>query len=301
MNYKAKMTVFTFFKAFVKFPLLFIVLLFLPSCVTIEKDILYLNDQVKALNTRVNKIEGSVSNELDSNLVSIRERQAEMGAELHTIRQEMQNLSGQVDDYYRTVRHAVERDTTEQDAVKASVTDLTQRISDLETGLKEVDKYLGLEVVHKQSQLISKKPDDKLPVDNEDKLTSQQEAVSPDTRLYDITLRIYREGQYEKAITGFTAFLEKYPNSDLADNAQFWVGECYMALKQFEQAILAYQEVIKKYPKGNKVPNALLRQALAFGEINDKISSKLLFKKIIKNYPDTSEAKIAEAKLKTIK
>lgn len=292
---------FTFYKAFGKFLLLYILLLFLPSCVTIEKDILYLNDQVKALNTRVDKVEESVRNDLNSSLELIRKRQAEMGAEMHKIRQEIQSLSGQVDDYYRIVEHSVERDTTEQDAMKASFTDLTQRVSDLEISLKEVDKYLGLEAVDKQSQFISKKPDDKLPVDNEDKPTSQQEAVSPDTKLYDITLRIYREGQYEKAITGFTAFLEKYPNSDLADNAQFWVGESYMALKQFEQAILAYQEVIKKYPKGNKVPNALLRQALAFGEINDKISSKLLFKKIIKNYPNTSEAKIAEAKLKTMK
>ena len=72
------------------------------------------------------------------------------------------------------------------------------------------------------------------------------------------------------------------------------------AFKQYEQAILAYQEVIKKYPKGNKVPNAMLRQAFAFYEIKDKVSSRLLLKKIIKKYPDSSEAKIASAKLKTL-
>jgi tol-pal system protein YbgF len=87
----------------------------------------------------------------------------------------------------------------------------------------------------------------------------------------------------------------------LADNAQFWVGESFMALNQYEQAILAYQKVIKNYPKGNKVPNAMLRQALAFHEIKDDISAKLLLRKVVKNYPDTSEAKIAEAKLKSFK
>ncbi len=74
-----------------------------------------------------------------------------------------------------------------------------------------------------------------------------------------------------------------------------------MALKQYEQAILAYQEVITKYPKGNKVPNAMLRQAIAFLEINDKTSSKLLLQKVIKQFPGSSEAKIAQKKLKTIK
>ena len=295
------MTAFTFYKSFGKFRLLYILLLFLPSCVTIEQDILYLNDQVKALNTRVDKVEESIGSDLNSSLALIRERQAEMGAEMHKVRQEMQGLSGQVDDYYRMVKHSVERDTTEQDAMKVGVIDLTKRIADLEISLKKVDKYLGLESIDKQSQLISKKPTDELLKPSEEKTTPQQKIESPDNQLYDVTLGVYRDGQYEKAITGFTAFLEKYPYSDLADNAQFWIGECYMALKQFEQAILAYQEVIKKYPKGNKVPNALLRQALAFDEINDKISSKLLFKKIIKNYPNTSEAKIADAKLKTMK
>ncbi|MFC1825731.1 tetratricopeptide repeat protein, partial [Thermodesulfobacteriota bacterium] len=81
----------------------------------------------------------------------------------------------------------------------------------------------------------------------------------------------------------------------------FWIGECYMSLRQYEQAILAYQEVIKKYPKGNKIPSALLRQAVAFLEIKDKTSSRLLLKKIIKRYPKSNEAKIARKKLKTIK
>ena len=91
-----------------------------------------------------------------------------------------------------------------------------------------------------------------------------------------------------------------YPKSDLADNAQFWIGECHMSLEQYEQAILAYQEVIKKHPKGNKVPNAMLRQAVAFAEIKDKTSAKLLLKKVIKEYPNSSEAQIARAKLKTL-
>jgi TolA-binding protein len=59
--------------------------------------------------------------------------------------------------------------------------------------------------------------------------------------------------------------------------------------------------VIKKYPQGNKVPSAMLRQGQAFYQIKDKISSRLLLKKIIKKYPNSSEAKIAEAKLKTMK
>ncbi|MBW2216337.1 MAG: tetratricopeptide repeat protein [Deltaproteobacteria bacterium] len=74
-----------------------------------------------------------------------------------------------------------------------------------------------------------------------------------------------------------------------------------MSQKKYDQAIVAFQDVIEKYPDGNKVPNALLKQALAFYEIKDTISCRAILKKIIKKFPDSAEAKIAEAKLKTIK
>jgi len=80
----------------------------------------------------------------------------------------------------------------------------------------------------------------------------------PGKRLYDLPLALYREGNYEEAITGFKASSENSPKSNLADNAQYWVGESHMALKQYEHAILAFQVLIKKYPKGNKVPKAVL-------------------------------------------
>jgi tol-pal system protein YbgF len=119
--------------------------------------------------------------------------------------------------------------------------------------------------------------------------------------LYDSALAAFRGERYEQAMEGFREFLGTYPESDRADNAQFWIGECFMSLKQYEQAILAYQKVIKNYPQGNKVANAMLRQAIAFLELKDKTSAKLLMKRIITTYPNSSEADIAEKKLETIK
>ena len=125
--------------------------------------------------------------------------------------------------------------------------------------------------------------------------------VSPDKRLYALALKLHRDGKYEEAIEGFKNFLKKFPKSDLADNAQFWTGKSYMALKQYEQAILAYQDVIKKYPKGNKILDAMLLQAQAFYEIKDKETSKTLLKRIIKRYPKSREAKIAKERLEEMR
>ena len=263
-----------------------------------------MNDQLVALNSRVNKIEESMStklsSELDYKLESIRNRQAEAGADIDKIRGELQVLSGRVDDNKRLVKHVVEKDTGSQDGMQANLTDLTERLTKLEVEIKQIQRSLGIKVsgdpeekYAKKGSVESKEPAKKQPVIEESPVVSE-------TQLYETTLATYKKAQYEEALIGFKSFVEKYPKSDLADNAQFWVGECYMGLKQYEQAILAYQEVIKKYPKGNKVPNAMLRQAFAFYEIKDKVSSRLLLKKIIKKYPGSSEAKIASAKLKTL-
>jgi tol-pal system protein YbgF len=281
-----------------------LLLLVLCSCVTTQQDLLIMNDQIVAMNSRINKLEESMgtklSTELDSKLDSIRDSQAEGGADIDKIKGQIQDLSGRVEDNRRLVKHTIERDTKEQDTVKARLSELTDRVTELELRHKQVQEYLGLKESGdlgkqyvKEGPVEPKEPPKKSP-------TLEERPALSENQLYETTLVTYKQGQYDQALVGFKSFTEKYPQSELADNAQFWVGECYMSLKQYEQAILAYQEVIKKYPKGNKVPNAMLRQAFAFHEINDKISSKLLLKKIIKKYPDSSEAKIASAKLKTL-
>ena len=283
---------------------IFIVLFGLSSCVY-DKEFRYLNDQILDLNKRVKTIEKSQDandKKVESDLKSIHSSQAGVGADLDKLKSEIKGLSGRIEDNEHIIKRTVERDLGEQDAIQTSQVTLSQRMTELDKMVKRIYEYLGLKPL-----AVQESPEE------EKKETSGQGEVSPpppgvekeakskDVALYDISLASFKEENFEEAIDGFKDFIKKYPKSDRADNAHFWIGECYMALKQYEQAILAYQSVIKNYPKGNKVPNALLRQAIAFLEIKDKTSSKLLLKKIIKMYPKSSEAKIARSKLKIIK
>lgn len=279
-------------------PWLFILfLLLLPSCIALRQDFQYLNDQIMLLNTKVIRLQDTLKNELKA----VRMRQAEAGSEIDSIKREIDKLSGQIEDSGYLVKHAIERDTGSQDFIKAALADLSKRTLALEEGIKQLQGYLDL-----KSPSIGEKQGPKKGTIKEKGPGYQppglgKKTVSPEEEFYNFTIATYNEGKYKVAIAGFKSFIKKYPQSGLADNAQFWIGESYMSLKQYEKAILAYQEVIKRYPKGNKVPNAMFRQALAFYELKDNTSAKLLFKKIIKNYPKSSEAKIAKIKLKAIK
>jgi len=274
-------------------------ILSLFSCVT-NNELTYLNDQIIALNKRVAKLEESLGGDLDTRLNAIHSRQAEVGAEMDQVKTEISGLSGRVEDNEQLIRRTVEKDLSKQDAIVAGLAALSQKVSDLEIEVRRVDEHLGL----KPMALKEDREQPRAPSGQQGPRPGPvrvKDLKSNELELYDTSMAFFKDGKYEDAMGGFRALLENYPQSDRADNAQFWIGECHMALKQYEQAILAYQEVIKKYPKGNKVPSAMLRQAIAFLEIKDETSTRLLLKRIINQYPDSSEAKIAQKKLETLK
>ena len=276
----------------------------LSSCVY-DKEFTYLNDQVIALNTRVKTLEESLdtkmNSDIDSKVTSIRSTQADLRVEMEQLQEDVKKLSGRVEENEHLIKRAVERDLGDQDAARAELSRLKEKVAEMDAAVKRHEEYLGYGMPGAKAKGAPGSGPAGQPEVEKGSGTVPVEPKSGELVLYEKALASYREGNYEGAIEGFTDFLKKYPNSDRADNAQFWIGESYMALKQYEQAILAFQEVIKKYPDGNKVPNALLRQALAFLEIKDKTSCELLLKKIVKNYPGSSEAKIAEKKLATLK
>ena len=264
---------------------------FLCSCETDDKFI-YVNDQINASNKRIAALEQST----EKNFTSTTSNQAAIRLEIDQLKKDISQLSGRVEESENIIKHSVEKDLTERDAIRTDVSGLSSRLDKIEMSVNQQKKYLNIDNVEQDSAAQGKT--EAAPEPGEPAAAVQE---SGEKYLYDSSLAQYNDGQFNEAMTGFKKFLEEYPKSDLADNAQFWVGECLMSLREYEQAILAFQDVIKKYPKGNKVANAMLRQAIAWLEINDKTNSTYLLKKVIKQFPNSNEAKIAKLKLDTIK
>jgi tol-pal system protein YbgF len=122
-----------------------------------------------------------------------------------------------------------------------------------------------------------------------------------DHEMYSRAKQAFDAGDLDAAREGFQDMLKRYPQSNNADNAQFWLGEIYYQEKWYEKAIVEYQKVIENYPKGNKVKSALLKQGYAFINIGDKSNASIILKELIKKYPDSSEAQLATRKLSQIK
>jgi tol-pal system protein YbgF len=116
---------------------------------------------------------------------------------------------------------------------------------------------------------------------------------------YKLALRALNDQQYDKAVQQFRNFQRKYPNSDMADDAQYWIGESYFNQKDYNRAILEFNDVLK-YRRGDKVPAALLRQAQAFLEIGDRTDARLILQKLVNDYPNSEQARDAKDRLQAL-
>src|SRR5882762_8613428 len=92
--------------------------------------------------------------------------------------------------------------------------------------------------------------------------------LSP-TRMFDTARADYAAGQWSLAVTGFDAFLKTFPRSEMADDAQFLIGETYYAQNRWMEAISAYTAVIQNYAMGDKVSEAYYKRGLAQERVGD--------------------------------
>src|SRR6266852_2851170 len=115
--------------------------------------------------------------------------------------------------------------------------------------------------------------------------------------LYSNGLRDLAGGKYDLARQEFLDYLKYYPDTDLASNAQFYLGEISFAQKQYGQAATEYEKVFVNYPKSFKLAPAHLKRGLALLEIGQKVSAVRELREVIRRYPGTDEEKRARAKL----
>jgi tol-pal system protein YbgF len=122
-------------------------------------------------------------------------------------------------------------------------------------------------------------------------------APSADT-LYSNGLRDITSGKYDLARSEFQDYIRYYGTTDLAGNAQFYLGEIAYSQKNYDLAVAEYDKVLTNYQHNFKVPPARLKKALANIELGQKATGVRELREIVKRYPGTEEDRRARAKLK---
>jgi len=110
----------------------------------------------------------------------------------------------------------------------------------------------------------------------------------------------YSRGNYELALSEFQQYVEIYPGSELADNAQYWIGEIYLAQRKLPEAAAEFEKVKTVNPEGDKTSLALYKRGVVLLEADDKEGAVAQFLEVFKNYENSNEAELARQQLEQL-
>ena len=116
-------------------------------------------------------------------------------------------------------------------------------------------------------------------------------------RLYETAWADYTSGQWDLCISGFDTYLRTFPKSELADEAQLYIGECNYSSGNNQEAIQAYTQVITLYPRGQSVAAAYYKRGLAFQNLRQLDRARESFAAVVKSFPDSDPARLAKQAL----
>jgi len=261
----------------------FLVTLF--GCAT-TGEIAYLRQDIDSLYRQLIDVQKELKQLRSESSMTIQKSQADLDFILEPLQREIQILKNAVEDN----REYLQRPQQEVTALRR---DLEIRLNGLEEKISTTRKEMGAKL-NEVSKTSRAQPKREPPSQRE---VSSQEAMEA---LYKNAKQTYARKDFTAAREKFKAFLAVYPEGELSDNAQFWIGESFYSEKDYEKAIIAYDDVLKKFPKGDKISSALLKQALCWLELGDKTFAQSLLKRVIREHPRTQQAKIAKEKLKGI-
>jgi tol-pal system protein YbgF len=127
--------------------------------------------------------------------------------------------------------------------------------------------------------------------------TDASGSSAEDKTSYQAAFNLLKDGQYDRAIAAFQKFLAAYPDSPLADNAQYWLGEAFYVNKTYPDAMAAFQRVIDKYPQSRKLPDALLKIGFCRYEMKQWEPARQILGQVVARYADTPAGRLAQQRL----
>ena len=211
---------------------------------------------------------------------SVQDVQANSGARLDTMSTQVQGLSDNLEE------------------IKSRLGKLNQQLVDLQNTVQSLDaKISGAGAPAPATGLAT--PTSSTGTTKPISSAPPAGAPSADT-LYSNGLRDITTGKYDLARSEFEDYLKFYADTDLASNAQFYLGEIFYKQKQYVDAVAAYDRVLANYPKSFKLGPARLRKGMALIELGQKTAGVRELRDVIKRFPGSDEDRLARAKLKEL-
>jgi tol-pal system protein YbgF len=283
--------------------LLCLTTLALPATAAAQnREQLQTNAELRMLQEQISKLQ-ITTNQLVDSIRAINKRFDDQAVGAQKTFADMQNLIKQQGDLIETIRGKLDDNTVR-------VQELKQELPALRSGLSMVADTLNNLVSLLQppvnpvnadgSAPSAAVPSGQTPVPGSAGLGSVRVPDSPNA-LFDNAMQDYMSNHLDNAVQGFDEFLQKYPTAPKAAEAQYRIGMAYYLQGKYKDALAALGKVVANYKNaGEVVQDAYFQQGLCYLELNQKTEARQLFQRLIQMYPGTTDALLADQKLKNM-
>jgi tol-pal system protein YbgF len=188
-----------------------------------------------------------------------------------------------------------------QSDVTRGLEDLANRIRQLESKLDDTTFRLTqlaqqIEATNQELQAV-RSATEVARVPPPPPVAAPSDSVADPQSLYETAYDDYTRGSYDLAILGFRQYVESYPETDLADNAVYWIGECYYLQEKFERAIEQFDHMLERYGRSERTASALLKKGFAYLELGRRTEGVTQLEGVTCAYGGTDEARLASRRL----
>jgi tol-pal system protein YbgF len=210
---------------------------------------------------------------------------ADLGTKFDDLTREMQALAGKLEDTNRRLAQ-LSQQIAEVQARSASGTGASAAVPPGAPGAPPLAAAAGLVAVPAASAASAASP-------------PKGGGISP-ADLFAQATADYQRGRYDLARQGFEDYAEKFPRTDLSDDALYWAGECWSAQKKPREAIASYDKLFRTYPQSDKAPAAHLKKGLSHLDLGEKAQAMVELNYVVNQFPGSDEAKSARQRLKAL-
>jgi tol-pal system protein YbgF len=247
----------------------------------------------------------------------VNKEMVELQTQVQQLQQQMTAMQRSFDERMGVMKNLVEQDTDAVNKVAAALTALQTTLAkqqgDSSTHVDQVSGQIqalndSIDELKARLAKVSKQLDDmqagqqSLAAQQAQQQSQQQaqaQAPPPDV-LYNNALRDYNGDKNDLAVQEFSDYVKFYPNTDLAGNCYFYLGEIQFRQANYQQAVQSYDQVLQNFPSGNKAASAELKRGFSLIELGKQDDGVQQLRHVIQRYPRSNEALQARERLRKL-
>jgi tol-pal system protein YbgF len=199
---------------------------------------------------------------------------------------EMKRLNESLAEQNAFLRKSVQDRRLQDEAITTSLRETSERLSEI------AEQIQGMHTAREAAPPVAVN----VPAEEGPARPAAPPAPAP-RELYSQAYADYARGNYDLAIQEYEQYLAAYPETDLSDNAQYWIGECLYSKQKYEEALLAWDELFRRYPASDKLPDARYKKGAALERLGRRSQALIEYRAVANRYPNSEAGRKARERL----